>query len=142
MKKDAQLKLADETPYFEHLGIKIVEALNGYARLTLDFRDSLTHPFGYFHGGAIASLADSAGVNSVLSIIGDDEKALTLEMKINYFLPVKDVRIYAEGRVIHRGKRFAVSDVDVKTDDGQTVAKAIVTCSVLLKDKGNQAYVT
>ena len=52
MKKDVQFKLADETPYFEHLGIKIIEAVDGYAKLTLDFQDRLTHPFGYLHGGA------------------------------------------------------------------------------------------
>ncbi len=130
MNADLQLKLAEKTPYFKHLGIEVVGISEGFAKLAIDFNDHLTHPFGYFHGGAIASLADSAGINSVLSLIRDDEKALTLEMKINYFMPVKDVKIYAEGRVIHKGKRFAVSDVDVKTIDGQMVAKAIVTCAI------------
>ncbi|MCX5817061.1 MAG: PaaI family thioesterase [Proteobacteria bacterium] len=131
MNVDLQLKLAKETPYFKHLGIEVVGISEGFAKLAIDFKDHLTHPFGYFHGGAIASLADSAGVNSVLSILSDEEKALTLEMKINYFMPVKNVKVYAEGRVIHKGKRFAVSDVDVKTVDGQMVAKAIVTCAIL-----------
>jgi acyl-CoA thioesterase len=130
MNKDLQLKLAKETPYFDHLGIKVVEAGEGYAKLTLDFQDHLTHPFGYLHGGAIASLADSAGINAVISLLNDDEKALTLEMKINYFVPVKHVIVYAEGKVIRRGKKVAVSDVDVKTVDGKLVAKAIVTCAI------------
>jgi uncharacterized protein (TIGR00369 family) len=130
MNLEMQLKLAKNTPYYEYLGIEVVEADEGFAKLRLDFKDHLTHPFGYFHGGAIASLADSAGINAVLTTLSDEEKALTLEMKINYLLPVKDAVVFAEGKVIHKGKKFAVADVDVKSDDGQLVAKAIVTCAI------------
>jgi len=130
MNLEMQLKLAKNTPYYEYLGIEVVEADEGFAKLRLDFKDHLTHPFGYFHGGAIASLADSAGINAVLTTLKDEEKALTLEMKINYLLPVKDAVVFAEGKVIHKGKKFAVADVDVKSDDGQLVAKAIVTCAI------------
>ena len=130
MNLEMQLKLAKNTPYYEYLGIEIVEAEEGFAKLRLDFKDHLTHPFGYFHGGAIASLADSAGINAVLTTLNNEEKALTLEMKINYLLPVKDVVVFAEGKVIHKGKKFAVADVDVKSDNGQLVAKAIVTCAI------------
>jgi uncharacterized protein (TIGR00369 family) len=93
MKKDVQFNLADETPYFEHPGIKIVEAVDCYTKLTL-------------------------------------------EMKINYFLPVWDVKIYAEGRVIHKGKKFAVSDVDIKNVAGHLIAKAIVTCAISSNNAG------
>jgi len=130
MNLEMQLKLAKNTPYYEYLGIEVVEADEGFAKLRLDFKDHLTHPFGYFHGGAIASLADSAGINAVLTTLNDKEKALTLEMKINYLEAVKDVAIFAEAKVIHKGKKFAVADVDVKSDDGQLVAKAIVTCAI------------
>jgi uncharacterized protein (TIGR00369 family) len=130
MIKDLQLKLAENTPYYKHLGIEIVEVGVGFATLKLGFKDHLTHPFGHFHGGSIASLADSAGINSVLTTLNDKEKALTLEMKINYLLPVKDADVFAEAKVIHKGKKFAVADVDVKSDDGQLVAKAIVTCAI------------
>ncbi len=130
MKEELQRKLAKGTPYFEHLGIEVVEIGEGYAKLQLNFEDHLTHPFGYFHGGAIASLADSTGVNAVLTLLREDEKIATLEMKINYFVPVKNVVVYAEGKVVHKGKRFAVADVDVKSMKGSLVAKAIVTCAI------------
>ena len=114
----------------------MLKRLDGYAKLTLDFNDRLTHPFGYLHGGAIASLADSAGINAVLSLIGDNEKALTLEMKINYFKPAGNITIYAEGRAIYKGKQFAVSDVDVKNVTRQLIAKTIVTCSISSNNSG------
>lgn len=128
---DLPLQLAEQSPYYKHLGITIVEASEGYAKLRLDFKDCLTHPFGYLHGGAIASLADSAGINAALTILKDEQKALTLEMKINYLLPVKDTAVYAEARIVHKGKKFALADVDVKNDAGRLVAKAIVTCAIM-----------
>jgi len=128
---DLPLQLAEQSPYYRHLGITIVEATEGYAKLRLDFQGCLTHPFGYLHGGAIASLADSAGINAVLTILTDKQKALTLEMKINYLLPVKDTAIVAEARIVHRGKKFALADVDVKNSDGRLVAKASVTCALM-----------
>lgn len=128
---DLPLQLAEQSPYYKHLGITIAEAMDGYAKLRLDFKDCLTHPYGYLHGGAIASLADSAGINAVLTTLKDGEKALTLEMKINYLLPVKDAAVFAESKVIHRGKKSAVADVDVRSVDGQLVAKAIVTCAIM-----------
>jgi len=130
MKEELLRKLAKGTPYFEYLGIEVIEISEGYAKLQLYFEDHLTHPFGYFHGGALASLADSTGVNAVLTLLREDEKIATLEMKINYFVPVKDTVVYAEGRVVHKGKRFAVADVDVKNVNGELTAKAIVTCAI------------
>ena len=124
------IELAESTPYFQHIGIEIVETKDGFAKLALKYKACLTHPFGYFHGGVIASLADSAGINSVFTMLQKDEKALTIEMKINFLLPAKDREIYAEGRVIHRGKRIAVSDVEVKNPEGLLIAKAIVTCTI------------
>ena len=130
MDRDLPFRLAKDTPYYEHIGIEVVEVSEGFAKLSLKLKDCLTHPFGYLHGGAMASLADSAGINSVFTTLHDDEKAVTLEMKINFLLPVKDKGVYAEGRVIHRGKKSAVSDVEVKNMNGKLVAKAIVTCAI------------
>ena len=63
MKKSLPFELAESTPFYKHVGIKVVEAKDGFARLEVEFEHHLTHPFGYFHGGVIASLADSAGHN-------------------------------------------------------------------------------
>jgi uncharacterized protein (TIGR00369 family) len=131
MNKDLQLTLAQNTPFYRHLGIKVVELGEGFAKLSIDFSDHLTHPLGYFHGGAITSLADSAGFNAALTLLENDDRMLTLELKINFFTPMKDEILYAEGRVIHKGRKIAVSDVEVKSTGGALVAKALVTCAIL-----------
>jgi uncharacterized protein (TIGR00369 family) len=130
MERDAQIGLADRTPYFHHLGMELVEVREGFARLQVAYEEHLTHPFGYLHGGVIAGLADSAGFNAVLTLLGETERAATLEMKINFLQPTRGEVIEAEGRVVHRGKRTAVSDVVVNNKAGKIIAKAIVTCAI------------
>jgi uncharacterized protein (TIGR00369 family) len=130
MDKELQFKMAKDAPFYHHVGIEVLEINHGFAKLGLNFKDCLTHPFGFLHGGVIASLADSAGINSLFTILQSDEKASTLEMKINFLLPVKDAAIYAEGKVIHKGGKIAVSDVEVRNEGGQLVAKALVTCAI------------
>jgi uncharacterized protein (TIGR00369 family) len=130
MNKHALTELAEDTPFYQHIGIEIIEIGDGFAKLALKYRDCLSHPFRCFHGGVIASLADSAGINAVMTTLQKNEKSLTLEMKINFLLPAKDPEIYAEGKVVRRGKRIAVSDVDVKNIEGRLIAKAIVTCTI------------
>lgn len=130
MDDERQFQLAKKTAFFDHLGIVLEEAKDGYARLRLPFRPELAHPYGYFHGGAVASLADSAGVNAVFAIPGQSGNVATLEMKINFLVPVKDDVIYAEGRVIHQGGTVALSDVEVKDSRGRIIAKALVTCAL------------
>jgi uncharacterized protein (TIGR00369 family) len=66
----------------------------------------------------------------VLTLLGDAGKALTPEMKINFLQPTRGEVIEAEGKVVHRGKRIAVSDVVVNNKVGQIIAKAIVTCAI------------
>lgn len=128
MKEEIQRQLAKNTPFFPYIGIQIVELREGFARLKVDFRECLTHPLGYFHGGVLAALADSAGVNAVLTTVPDNQGALTIEMKINYLAASRDPVLFAEGQVIHRGKRTAVADVDVMNGEGLRVAKALITC--------------
>jgi uncharacterized protein (TIGR00369 family) len=130
MNKQALLELAKNTPFYQHIGIEVIEIGDGFVKLVLKYKDCLTHPFGYFHGGVISSLADSAGINAVMTTLQKDEKALTLEMKINFLLPAKDREIYAESKVVHRGRKIAVSDVDIKNIEGRLIAKAIVTCTI------------
>lgn len=44
----------------KHLGIKVDEAKEGYARLSLDYDEKLIRIMGFIHGGVIATIVDVA----------------------------------------------------------------------------------
>ncbi|MCK5563547.1 PaaI family thioesterase, partial [Candidatus Bathyarchaeota archaeon] len=79
------------------------------------------------HGGAIGSLADSAAAWATIGSAGLKAAPVTVEMKINFLAPVKSGRLTAEARIVHKGNKISLSDVEVKDDKGRLVAKGLVT---------------
>ena len=80
------------------------------------------------HGGLFPALVDVAGAIAVAQTVPDAVKSIeaTIEMKINYLKRAKEGDLTATARVIHRGKRVAVCDVDL-TNNGIRCAKASVS---------------
>ena len=48
-------------------------------------------------------------------------------MKVNYIAPVTKGKIVACAKVIHKGRKTAVADVEIQDDEGKLCAKSIVT---------------
>ncbi|MBI2487821.1 MAG: PaaI family thioesterase [Deltaproteobacteria bacterium] len=120
-------------PFWELLGIEVVEMHEGYAKLVMPFHEKLTQPYGIVHGGALFSLADSAIAIAIVSVVEPDKKLLTVEMKINYLAPVKEGLMEAEAKILRRG-RIIPSEVDIMNNN-TLVAKAIATYIILDNDK-------
>ena len=120
------LKADMVAPYYRLLGMKVNEVGEGSSRLTLEFRKDLTHPYGIMHGGALASLADSAVAIALLGLCGHEKKVLTIELKINYFQPVDSGAVEAECRIVFSGTRTAYGEVDL-VEGGRLVARATST---------------
>ena len=129
-----EIKLPFPTPpFWELLGIEVVEIDDGYAKLVMPFHEKLTQPYGIVHGGAIFSLADSAVAIATTSMVEPERKVLTIEMKINFLASVKDGVMEAKARVLRKG-RIIPAEVDI-TNNGVLVAKAIATYIILGDEK-------
>jgi len=81
-------KVANSSPYHRLLGIEATEIREGESRIQMLFKQELTHPYGIVHGGAIASLADSAVAMALISLVEPKDRITTIEFKINFFVPV------------------------------------------------------
>lgn len=79
-----------------------------------------------FHGGVIASLADTCGSAASLAAIGGTGYIATVSMQINYLNPAT-TSVTATGVCIKRGKRLQVAEVKVVDANGKLVADATVT---------------
>jgi uncharacterized protein (TIGR00369 family) len=74
-------------------------------------------------------LADiSSGIAIALAMGEDGRRAIdgTVELKVNFLRKVFDGDMTATARLVHLGKRLAVTDVDI-TNKGELCAKAIAT---------------
>jgi len=126
-------KAFQDSPYWQLLGMKIECAEAGKARLVLPCKRELLQLFGQVHGGAIASLIDSSVAVALALTLSPEEKATTVELKVNYLLPVRAGEIYAESKLVKRGKSIIVGTTEVTDQDDRLVAIGTVTYMVLGK---------
>ncbi|HEY8393490.1 MAG TPA: PaaI family thioesterase [Thermaerobacter sp.] len=108
-----ELHRDDEIPFRRLLGIRVVAAAGGRATLVMPWRPELGNRFATVHGGALATLADAAMSNAILSSLpAGDRIGGTIELSVRFLRPAEgDVR--AEGRLLHAGGRIAFAHVDM-----------------------------
>ena len=120
----------NSAPYYRLLGMEVTEIKGGESRIKMPFKQDLTHPYGIVHGGATASLADSAVAMALISLVGPEDRITTIEFKINFFAPISKGELEAHAKIIHKGSKTAVGDVEVINEEGKLVAKVIATYSI------------
>ena len=127
--KDWEAKKAwmNTAPYFQLLGMKVVELAEGYARLTAPVEDRMNSIGGALHGGVLSSIADSAVAMAIFATTKPEEKPLTIELNVNYLKPIQGDQVIAEARIVSRGRTIAVGDVDITDKAGRLVAKSRAT---------------
>jgi uncharacterized protein (TIGR00369 family) len=124
------IKVANGSPYYRLLGMEVKEIKEGESRVNMPFRQDLTHPYGIAHGGAIASLADSAVAMALIGLVDSKDRITTIEFKINFFASVDKGELEAHAKIIHKGSKTAVGDVEVVNEKGKLVAKLVATYSI------------
>lgn len=100
---------------------------DGRSRFELLVGPQHLNPYGVVHGGVIYSLVDFAMGGALTSRLGPGERCATLEIKINYVVPVSDGQLAAEARVVERTKRIGVLEARVEGGRGELVALATGT---------------
>ena len=126
-KKALLERLPDRMPFWKLLGIEFLDVEKGWARMRLPFDQKLTNSAGISHGGALFTLADSAGSMALVSMANKGEVVTTVEMKLNFLRPFTGGAVEAEGTILHCGKRTALGDVELKDAHGNLVAKGSAT---------------
>jgi acyl-CoA thioesterase len=117
----------DSVPFASFLGIELDEIDTGVATLSLEIKPELKQNHGVVHGGAIASLIDSATAFAIISLLPVGEHATTVDLTISYLRPLTKGRAKAVARVVRSGKRLIVVSADLFDDAGTLAATALST---------------
>jgi uncharacterized protein (TIGR00369 family) len=117
------------------LGIEIDSIEPSRARLSVEVRQELLQLQGVMHGGAIASLIDTAVAFAIISVSEPQDRFTTVEMKVNYLSAIREGRVVADARLIRDGRRIIVADCDVFDSQGRLAAKGLLTY-IRLNERG------
>jgi uncharacterized protein (TIGR00369 family) len=94
--------------------------------LKLPFRRELTNGSGTIHGGVLATLADTA-MAFALSTNFDGKMGFATSDLTIHFLRRARGDVWARARVVKKGRRINVGEVDVVDDRGESVARAMTS---------------
>lgn len=117
------------SPFAGHVGIRLVDVADGRATLELPFRDEVVTIARVVHGGALATLIDTAAMVAAWAgaELPETLRGATVALNVCYLAPADGQDLTADARVVRRGRRLATVHVDVHTRAGVHVATALVT---------------
>lgn len=128
--------LVGRVAFWETLGIQLDDAEVGRVRLRLAMREDM-QTFGsrpVMHGGAIATLIDSAAASATRTLRNEDEPPwrglATTDMNVSFLAAVTGGEIVAEAHVLRAGGQIAFISVEVRNEDTELVAVGRVTMRI------------
>ena len=114
-------------PYAKLLGLELGEISGGQATIHLTVRDELRQNQGVVHGGAVASLIDTAAAFAVVTELAAGERVTTTDLTIHYLRPVSSGRLSATARIVRGGRRLSVLSVEVRNEQQTLLATAVTS---------------
>src|SRR5437773_240662 len=126
----------NDVPVARLIGFEANEIHDGRAIVTLAAGPQHANPMGTLHGGILCDIADAAMGMAFASTLAPEESFTTIELKINFFRPVWEAALKADGKVVRRGNSLGYVECEITDDRGRLVAKAASTCLAL---RGEQA---
>jgi acyl-CoA thioesterase len=128
-----ELRAADAAmmPFGHTLGFRVESVTAGEAVVLLECGSHLHNVFGYTHGGAIFSAADTAMGLAYVASLGPHQTGTTVEAKINFLRPSLSGELRAHARCIKQGKSLSFYECDVLDEQKRLVARTSATMMTL-----------
>ena len=137
---EAIATLVNRSPYFSLISMKIKELGWGTSVLEVELEEKHLQPFGYVHGGAIASVIDAATFWAVFPQVKNGMGLTTVEVKANFLAPIKEGKLVVKGRCIKIGRTLALGEAYVNSAEGNLIAHGTTTMMIVpdLKVEGQE----
>ncbi len=118
-------------PYAVALGVELESASAQQAVGHLEWTPQRCTAGGVLHGGALMGLADSIGAICAYLGLPDGASTATTSSITHLFRAVREGRVTATARPLHRGHALVVVQTDLVDAHGRPVAQVTQTQAVL-----------
>ena len=113
-------------PFVEDLGIKFPKLESGYCMVKAKVTENMLNNYGTVHGGALFTIADACSGAAAFFALGENELCRTIELKINYFKPVRSGELICEAKLANKSSNLATVEAEI-TNNSQLIAKTLGT---------------
>ena len=120
-------------PVWTTLGIRLAEVAEGTAVFEVEAGPWAVNSIGTVHGGWVAGVLDAPLGVCLQTLLPQGVSFTTVELKVNLIRPIRPERglLRATGKVLHRGRRTAVTEARLEDGEGRLCAFATCTCLIL-----------
>ncbi len=134
MEFEELLMAVGSAPWYRLIGmVPKVQGDRVVVEMEIDERRHL-QALGTTHGGAIASVLDSAiGLNVNREVVKMGKTAVTAQLNIHYLRPVMKGKIVGVGMPMHIGSKVTVGYGEVRNEEGELVAVGTATFYIIDK---------
>jgi len=128
------LNSMNKNTLMEQLGIEYLEIEDGYIKAKMPVDKRTWQPFKILHGGASIALAETvASVGSATLVDLEKFDVRGSSVSANHLGKVARGCVYAEAKLIHRGKISHVWDIEIKDEGGYRISVARITIIIVPK---------
>ena len=106
-------KSFDAQGIMDHIGATLTLIEPGVCEIELPYSDAVSQQHGFFHGGVIGTIADSAGGYAAFGLMDVEDGILTVEYKLNLMALADGDLLVARGRVLRAGRTLTVARAEV-----------------------------
>jgi uncharacterized protein (TIGR00369 family) len=139
--REGILAFSRQFPFFNLIGLEIVDLEPGWSKTRLTHREDLNQPAGIMHGGVIASLVDTGIAHALLLTDRFQElreqggALVSIDLRIKYFRPVSEDAVLCESRVTRLGRQVIHAEAVVTNAQGKEVARGDATYMAVTRDR-------
>lgn len=130
------------SPFGAQVGLTCESVAEDCVRLRLPFRPEVTTVGDMVHGGAIAALVDVAATAAAWATpaVSLAARGSTVGFSLSFLAPGRARDLFAEARVVQRGRSLCVCEVQVTDAGGGAVARALVTYRLALPSGESERF--
>jgi uncharacterized protein (TIGR00369 family) len=127
--REGILAFAKQFPFFELVGLEVVDVGPGWSKTRLAYRDDLTQPAGIMHGGVITTLIDTGIAHALMiaerptDLRPEDGALVSVDVRVKFLRPVSKGRVHCDARVVRRGRHILHAEAVATDDEGKEVAR-------------------
>ncbi|HWL94047.1 MAG TPA: PaaI family thioesterase [Phycisphaerae bacterium] len=125
-RRDAILRRIEPIPVVRAMQMRIDELRDGYCRATVPRDRRYDGIYNSYHGGLLATVADSIACFAIMTLTGPEQHLTTTDLNIRYLAACRS-DVTAEARVIKLGRTLVPVEVKLFDEHRVHVAVAHVT---------------
>jgi 1,4-dihydroxy-2-naphthoyl-CoA hydrolase len=117
-----------------HLDIRFTEVGPDFLRASMPVDERTRQPFGLLHGGASVVLAETVGSVAANACVDLDAcYCVGVEVNANHLRPVREGRVTATARPLHRGRSTQVWQIHIRNEADTLICASRLTVAVVMR---------